>query len=73
MSQGSSEIRMLFFERKPLSLWYHDFQLHKRKLLPDADWQAFRGAYEPAFQDFIERQFAIADRTHAVRPTVGSP
>jgi len=83
-------IRMLFLERKALSLWYHDFQLHKRKLLPDADWQehtwiiqnigrrqairaawqAFRGAYEPAFRDFIDSQFAIADRADAAGPTV---
>lgn len=26
-------------------------------------WRAFRGAYEPAFQEFMESQFAIADRT----------
>ena len=73
--------RMLFFERKAIGLWYHDFQLHEHGLLPDADWhehvwiiqnigrrqavraawQTFRGAYEPAFQDFMDRQFAIAD------------
>ena len=73
---------MLFFERKAIGLWYHDFQLHQRNLLPDADWQehtwviqnigrrqsvraawqAFRGAYEPAFQEFIDSQFAVADR-----------
>ena len=33
------QIRMLFFERKALSLWYHDFQLHERNLLAEADWQ----------------------------------
>ena len=79
------QIRMLFLERKALSLWYHDFQLHERKLLPEADWhehiwiirnigrrqavraawQAFRGAYEASFQEFIEQQFAIADRTES--------
>ena len=32
------QIRMLFFERKALGLWYHDFQLHERGLLPEADW-----------------------------------
>jgi len=25
-------------------------------------WRAFRGAYEPAFQEFMDSQFAIADR-----------
>jgi hypothetical protein len=75
------QIRMLFFERKAIGLWYHDFQLHERGLLPDADWhehvwiiqnigrrqsvraawQTFRGSYEPAFQNFMDRQFAIAD------------
>jgi hypothetical protein len=30
--------RMLFFERKAISLWYHDFLLRERKLLHDADW-----------------------------------
>lgn len=32
------QVRMLFFERKAIGLWYHDFQLHERGLLPDADW-----------------------------------
>lgn len=79
------QLRMLFFERRAIGLWYHDFQLRKRNLLPDADWHehtwiirnigrrqsvraawhAFRGAYEPAFQEFMDSQFAIADRTEA--------
>ena len=83
-------IRMLFFERKAIGLWYHDFQLHERKLLPDADWhehtwviqnigrrqsiraawQAFRGAYEPAFQEFMDGQFAIADGTGTAQAAV---
>ena len=25
-------------------------------------WRAFRGAYDPAFQEFMDRQFTIADR-----------
>ena len=82
---------MLFFERKAIGLWYHDFQLHERNLLPDADWhehtwiiqnlgrrrsiraawQAFREAYEPAFQEFIDRQFAIADGSDTTRAAVG--
>jgi hypothetical protein len=76
------QIRMLFFERRAIGLWYHDFQLRSRNLLPDADWhehmwiiqnvgrrqsiratwQRFRGAYEPAFQEFMDNQFAIGDR-----------
>jgi hypothetical protein len=84
------QTRMLLFERKAISLWYHDFQLRKRSLLPDADWhehvwiiqnigrrqavraawQVFRGAYEPAFQKFMDSQFAIADRNEAAQPDV---
>lgn len=84
------QIRMLFFERKAIGLWYHDFQLHHRRLLPEADWhehvwiirnigrrqairaawQTFRGAYEPAFQEFMDEQFAIADRAESAQPTV---
>ena len=82
------QIRMLFFERKAIGLWYHDFQLHERGLLPDADWhehvwiiqnigrrqavraawQTFRGAYQREFQDFIDRQFAIADAADTLEP-----
>jgi hypothetical protein len=85
------QTRLLFFERKAISLWNHDFQLRKRNLLPDADWHehvwiiqnigqrqavraawhAFRGAYEPAFQEFMDSQFAIADRAETVQPAVG--
>jgi hypothetical protein len=36
-----------------------------------ATWQAFRGAYEPAFQSFMDSQFAIADRAETVQPAVG--
>lgn len=87
------QIRMVFFERKALSLWYHDFQLHERNLLPDADWhehtwiirnlgrrqsiraawRAFRGAYEPRFQAFIDNQFAIADSDSRGHETPGTP
>lgn len=85
------QLRMLFFERKAIGLWHHDFQLRKRNLLPDADWeehtwiiqnigrrqavraawQVFRGAYEPAFQEFMDSQFAIADRTEAGQSALG--
>ena len=84
------QIRMLFFERKAIGLWYHDFQLHERGLLPDSDWhehvwiiqnigrrqairaawQTFRGAYEPAFQEFMDRQFAIGDAADKSHPAV---
>lgn len=87
------QIRMIFFERKAIGLWYHDFQLHERGLLPDADWhehvwiiqnigrrhsiraawQTFRGAYEPGFQAFMDRQFAIADVAAASQPAVAGP
>jgi hypothetical protein len=85
------QMRMLFLERKAISLWHHDFQLRKRNVLRDADWhehtwviqnlgrrqtvraawQAFRGAYDPAFQEFMDGQFAIADHTKAAEPVAG--
>ena len=85
------QARMLFFERRAIGLWHHDFQLRKRNLLRDADWhehtwiiqnigrrqtvraawQAFRGAYEPAFQEFMDSQFAIADRAEAAQSAAG--
>ena len=81
------QIRMLFFERKAIGLWYHDFLLRERNLLREADWhehtwvirnigkrqsiraawQAFRGAYVPAFQEFMDGQFAAADRAEALQ------
>ena len=85
------QIRMLFFERKAIGLWYHDFLSRRRNLLPDADWQehtwviqnigrrqsirvawqTFRAAYEPAFQEFMDSQFAIADSAETTQPVVG--
>lgn len=85
------QVRMLFFERKAIGLWYHDFQLHERGLLPDADWHehfwiirnigrrqairagwpTFRGAYEQGFQDFMDREFAMADAADTPEPPVG--
>ena len=30
--------RLLFFERRAVTLWHHNFQLRRQGLLPDANW-----------------------------------
>ena len=30
--------RLLFFERRAIMLWHHQFQLHHQGLMPDANW-----------------------------------
>ena len=34
-------------------------------------WRTFRGGWEPAFQEFVDGQFAIADRPEAAQRTSG--
>lgn len=36
-----------------------------------AAWQTFRDAYEPTFQEFMDRQSAIADGEEAAQRTAG--
>ena len=89
--EPADQIRMVFFERRAITLWHHVFQLRQRDLLPDADWhehqwiiqnigrrqsvreawRTFRGGWEPAFQEFMEGQFAIADAGGASNPAIG--
>lgn len=89
--EPADQVRLIFFERRALTLWHHVFQLRQKDLLPDADWhehqwiiqnigrrqavreswRTFRGGFEPAFQEFMEGQFAIADAAEASNPAVG--
>lgn len=42
----------------------------RRQAIREA-WRAFRGAFEPAFQDFMDGQFTIADSPSATRGIAG--
>ena len=73
--------RLLFFERRALTLWHHNYQLRTQGLMPDATWHnqnwiiqnigrrqsireawgLFKDSHEISFQEYIIRQFHIAD------------
>jgi hypothetical protein len=73
--------RLLFFERRAITLWNHHYELRSQELMPDANWynqnwmiqkigrrqslreawRLFRGGYETPFQEYVDKQFRIAD------------
>jgi hypothetical protein len=73
--------RLLFFERRAISLWHHNFQLRMQGLYPDANWHnqnwmiqtighrqaireawsVFKNSHETSFQEYVDKQFKIAD------------
>ena len=73
--------RLLFFERRAISLWHHNFQLRDQDLFPDAmwhnqnwiiqnfgrrqaireAWSLFKDSHETSFQEYVDKQFKIAD------------
>jgi hypothetical protein len=77
----SDQQRLLFFERRAISLWHHMFQLRAQNLLADSSWgeqvwvirnigrrqavreawRLFKGAFEPAFTEFVDDEFAKSD------------
>jgi hypothetical protein len=73
--------RLLFFERRAITLWHHNYHLRNQDLFPDANWHnqnwiiqnigrrqaireawsVFKNSHETSFQEYVDKQFNIAD------------